>query len=245
MITPSEYEKRVAVHFRELGYSTEVTSYTNDYGLDVLAEKDGERIAVQAKVYGHTSRQVNRQMIMELHGVKDYFDCDRAVLATDGIVRRDAKEVAAKLGVEILNLSAEPAKGEVVPVTHATQSMAHAISEDDKPSEMAFERIWLEHVMPLEGKVLHSTGGRTNTILSVDWSGVERVTSTGRKDRIEIEIFKLSINHLLRYGVITRDEINQNYAKRASSGVILVLSQVPLFTLKRRPSARLLLTEAA
>jgi restriction system protein len=93
------------------GYRTHVTSYSNDYGLDVLAENDRERIAVQAKQFGQTSRQVNRQMFMELQGVKDYFDCDRAVMATDGIVREDAKEVAAKLGIEILAFPADLEQG--------------------------------------------------------------------------------------------------------------------------------------
>jgi len=37
-------------------------------------------------------------------------------------------------------------------------------------------------------------------------------------------------------GVITRDEINQNYIGRASSGVILILSQVPFLKLTERPT---------
>jgi len=34
---------------------------------------------------------------------------------------------------------------------------------------------------------------------------------------------------LLLEGTITRDYINQNYVGRASSGVILILAQVPFF----------------
>ena len=69
----------------------------------------------------------------------------------------------------------------------------------------------------------------------MDWSGLERLTSNGRKSRIDIEIFKLATNKLLLDGEITRDEINQNYAKRASSGVVLVLSQAPCIRIERRP----------
>ena len=36
-------------------------------------------------------------------------------------------------------------------------------------------------------------------------------------------------------GEITRKEINDEYAKRASSGVVLILSQVPLFELVDKP----------
>lgn len=29
-------------------------------------------------------RKINRQMLMELHGAKDYFDCSKAIKVTDG-----------------------------------------------------------------------------------------------------------------------------------------------------------------
>ena len=69
MLSPSAYESHVAKYYEARGYQTQVTSYSNDYGLDVLAENGTERLAIQAKLYGHTSRQVNRQMMMELHGL--------------------------------------------------------------------------------------------------------------------------------------------------------------------------------
>lgn len=237
MITPATYEALVANHFEKLGYHCSVTKISNDYGLDVLAEREDERLAIQAKMYGGSSRQVNRQMIMELHGVKDYFTCDRAILVTDGTVRDDAREVAGKLGIELLHLPASLAE---------TNSFSYSISQSpehcntgsnlEAPSdEPDFDQIWLEHIVPLAGETLYGRGNRKNTITSVDWSGVTRITSTGKSSRIEIEIFRLAVNMLLREGTITRDEINQNYVKRASSGVVLILSQVPFFDVEDRP----------
>ncbi len=230
MTTPREYEHLVARHFRELGYTTEVTAYSNDYGLDVLAENSAERLAIQAKLYGHTGRKVNRQMLMELYGVSAYFGCDRAVLATDGALLEDAVEVARKLGIQILRLPADNVKPEQLP----------RLPKKATTPEMSAERIWMDYVVPLEGATLTDSRGRTNKVLSVNWSGIERITSSGNRGRIDYEIFRLAIDHLLRCGMITRDEINQNYAKRASSGVVLILAQVPIFRLERQPTLRLL-----
>lgn len=235
MFTPSAYESHVAKYYEARGYHTQVTSYSNDYGLDVLAENGTERLAIQAKLYGHTSRQVNRQMMMELHGVKDYFDCDRAVLATDGVVRQDAREVADKLNIEVLFLSATSFVAEKLESEKSKVATAPADEGDPSNEQVSFERIWEQYVIPLAGSTLTAEDGRTNEILRVDWSGLERLTSNGRKSRIDIEIFKLATNKLLLDGEITRDEINQNYAKRASSGVVLVLSQAPCIRIERRP----------
>lgn len=228
MSTPAEYELRVARYFEERGYQVHVTSLTNDYGLDVLADNGKERVAVQAKMYGNTSRKVNRQMIMELHGVRDYFDCNRAVLATDGALQADAILVANKLGIEILFLDAEP-----------TPRRSERDAQDLHDSQPTFDRIWQDHIMPLQGQTVTARSGRTNTLLTVDWSGVTRVTSTGQTGTIDIEVFRMSVRRLMENGAITRDEINQEHAKRASSGVVLILSQVPFFTIEYKPKMRL------
>ena len=52
-----------------------------------------------------------------------------------------------------------------------------------------------------------------------------------RKQNIDIEIFRSTINHILKYGSITRRKINLEYSKRTSSGIMLILGQVPLFNL--------------
>ena len=98
---PYEFEQLVCDHYRQKGYRVQTTSASNDYGIDVFAEK-GEKIAVQVKMYGGSTRKVNRQTMMELYGAAAYFDCTKAVLATDGEVLTDAKEVAHKLGIDIL-----------------------------------------------------------------------------------------------------------------------------------------------
>jgi restriction system protein len=219
-MTPKQFEDLVCEHFRNKGYKAEATSYSNDYGVDVFAIKGKEKIAIQAKMYGGGTRKVNRQMVMELHGAKDYFDCTKAIIATDGILLADALEVATKLKIEILNIDSS------VPIANKKSTS----------SEKTFDSIWEKYIIPLQGKTLTRDNGETNEILKVNWSEVERLTSNGNKGKIKVEIFKQAINKLLKDGSITRDYINQNYVGRASSGVILILSQVPFFQLTDRPN---------
>jgi restriction system protein len=217
---PDEYEYAVAQYLKDLGYAVEVTSYSNDYGVDIFATKGDERIAVQAKMYGGTSRRVNRQMIMELHGAKDYFDCTSAIVATDGDILPDAEEVAIKLGIAIFRINS---------------SGKNAIVPSSLSQTKSFEALWQQYVIPLQGQTLYRKNGKTNAIVRVDWSGVERITSNGNKQVIEIEIFRRAVHRLYEYGSITREQINQEYPKRASSGIVLILSQIPLFETTRNP----------
>ena len=60
---PKEYEEYVASIFQNKGYSTEVTPLSGDWGIDVIAIKDSEKIAIQAKMYSDSSRKVNRAAI--------------------------------------------------------------------------------------------------------------------------------------------------------------------------------------
>jgi hypothetical protein len=219
-MTPKQFEELVCEHFSNKGYKAEATSYSNDYGVDVFATKGKEKIAVQAKMYGGGTRKINRQMVMELHGAKDYFDCTKAVIATDGILLADATEVANKLKIEILNIDSS--------VPSATKRP----TSNDK----TFDSIWEKYIIPLQGKTLTRDNGETNEIVKVNWSEVERLTSNGNKGKIKVEIFRQAINKLLADGSITRDYINQNYVGRASSGVILILSQVPFFRLTDKPT---------
>ena len=104
-MTPQEYEQYVASLYQEKGYKTEVAPLSGDYGIDVIASKGDEKIAIQAKMYGHTSRKVNKTTIMQLYGSMAYQHCTKAVLATDGELLEDAIKVAQELNIEILYTS--------------------------------------------------------------------------------------------------------------------------------------------
>ena len=209
-MTPDQYEKYVANYFQNKGYKVKQTPYSNDYGVDVFAEKNKEKIAIQAKMFSNSNRKINRQMVMEFYGAKDFFNCNKGIIVTDGEIIQNAKDVADKLGVEILF---------IYPQSHVPKNNSQ------------FDEIWENYVMPLEGKTITRNNGKINKILEVNWGGINRITSNGNQQKIDIEIFKKTINHILENGSITRQEINDEYSKRASSGIVLILSQLPMIRL--------------
>jgi hypothetical protein len=235
---PIAYEEMVADHFRRQGYSVELTPRSNDYGVDAFARKENQKLALQAKMYRGV-RKVNRAMVMQLHGAKDYFDCTEAVIVTDGEVTEDARKVAAKLRIKILFVPAERVSPCDTASTNATPSTVEV--GGDGPT---FSEVWERYVMPLTGRTLVGPGGRTNTLLTVDWSGVRRRTSGERLQFIPIEVFRQAVGRLIERGQVTRKEINEDYVGRASSGVVLILSQVPFFEHLSSPS-RLVLRDAS
>lgn len=227
---PVTFERVVAKQLEAEGYTTELTPTTNDWGVDIFAAKPDERLAVQVKMY-RGSRLVNRQMVFELFGAARYFDCTGAVIATDGQFRRDAERAAEKLGIRIMLVDPATAGGgddlseqRVVPAAGL------------RAPGLDFESIYRDFVIPLAGRTLVSDRGLRNTIKQVYWGGVQRVSSTGARSWIPIEPIRWAIEEILEYGSVTRQEINEQYAGRASSGIELILAQVPYFEVGGRPS---------
>jgi len=233
-MTPQQFEKVVGEYFQSMGYQVEYTPSTGDYGVDIFATKGKEKIAVQCKMYGGTTRKVNRCMFMELHGAKDYFDCTAGILATNGIILPDALDVAKKLKINILDLNKITFKTKPK-FTSSHSPPVFTKKPSKKSGQLGFDEIWEHYIIPLKGKTLTRSDGKSNKIVNVDWAGVERITSNGKPQRIKIEIFKFAVNKILNEGYISRDEINQNYVGRASSGVVLILSQVLEFVLTTNP----------
>jgi restriction system protein len=221
-MTPRQYEEAIAAYFARLGYETTLTPCSHDFGVDVFATRPGAKLAIQAKMYGEGGRPVNREMILQLQGARDYFDCTQAVIACDARLTEGAADAAKKLGIMVLNLPADQLRTANAPVRSL-----HPASE--------FDRIWQQYVVPLEGKVIGETGVRTNQILKVDWSGVKRLSSNGKPSKLPIEIFRQTVDHLLKHGSVTRKHINDQYDGRGSSGVVLILAQVPEFEHTTQP----------
>ena len=227
-MTPREFEQRVSDYYKKQGYETIITPYSGDWGIDVIPSKGKEKLAIQAKMYGGTSRKITRQSMMQLYGAMTYKDCTRAVMVTNGECLPDAIDVAVKLDIEIIYLK-----------ENSTQELKELNSKSMIEKEttakglMAFDEMWETYIMPLKGKTLMN-GNMENKIIDVDWGGIVRITSKGKRSKIEIEDLKMAYSLLEREGIVERIRINQ-YVKRCSSGITLLLSQVPFIGVKKNP----------
>ena len=76
------------------GYqNVSVTPGSGDQGIDVLAEKNGVKFAIQCKCY---SSDLGNTPVQEAHAGKDFYNCDVAVVMTNQHFTKGAKELAEK-----------------------------------------------------------------------------------------------------------------------------------------------------
>ena len=76
--------------------NVEVTQYSGDFGVDIIAYKDDIKYAIQCKKY---SSQVGIKAVQEVIGSKTMNDCHVAVVLTNNFFTSSAKELAKKNNV--------------------------------------------------------------------------------------------------------------------------------------------------
>jgi restriction system protein len=85
------FEKRLEVHFSQLGYRVELTPYVGDYGADLVITKAGVRTVVQAKRH---KRRVGLRAVQEAVAAKGKYNCAEAMVVTNRFYTHQARELA-------------------------------------------------------------------------------------------------------------------------------------------------------
>lgn len=99
-MTGKEFEDRLAILFRHLGYSVRVVgNQTGDYGVDLVIEKDGIKTAVQAKCYKRSL--VGEDAIREVYTGKNYYQCNEALVVTNNSYSNMARNLAHANNVKL------------------------------------------------------------------------------------------------------------------------------------------------
>lgn len=92
-----EFEQFIASLLRKLGYkNVEVTRGSGDQGVDVLAEKDDVRYAIQCKCY---SSDLGNTPVQEVNTGKVIYHCHVGVVVTNRYFTQGAKDAAKATGV--------------------------------------------------------------------------------------------------------------------------------------------------
>jgi HJR/Mrr/RecB family endonuclease len=93
------FENSIIELYRQLGYVVTETPSTGDFGIDVIAQSNIERIGIQCKKH---ATNVGVEAVMQAHSGGHYYGCSRFVVcATEGFTQA-AQEMAEKLKVELL-----------------------------------------------------------------------------------------------------------------------------------------------
>ncbi|MCX7870768.1 MAG: restriction endonuclease [bacterium] len=94
------FEKYLEVLFKNMGYKVIRTPYVQDYGADLILEKDDIKTLVQAKRY---KSKVGVKAIQEIVAAKGYYKADYAMVITNSYFTFNAKKLAKENNVELWN----------------------------------------------------------------------------------------------------------------------------------------------
>ena len=96
-----QFEYACADILKANGYKhVKVTRSSGDFGVDVIAEKDKVRYAIQCKRYNH---KLDNTPIQEVVGGLAYYQCDKGVVMTNQYFTEPAKQLAQVNDIKLLD----------------------------------------------------------------------------------------------------------------------------------------------
>lgn len=101
-LSPWQFEKLVATLLGKMGYQTQLTPKTADFGADIIAVKGGDRVVVQVKKYNY-SNKVGNQSIQRLLGSMFKYKANKAIFVTTSDFTDYAYQQATGAPIELWN----------------------------------------------------------------------------------------------------------------------------------------------
>ena len=207
------FEFLAGEYLKKEGFEIEVTQGVADWGVDVFAEKDGVKYAVQAKMYGDCKTKINRRMMMELYGVMRYFDCQGAMMIYNGQIMPDAVKVAEKLDIQLVYID-QHQLDEPCPETDLSET------------EQTFDTVWND-ISTLAGKTITNSRGTAYQIVCVTDGDITYTNKAGHQMREKADLFRQIVVHICRYGSIQQCQLRGEFGTYASAFISTVFANIP------------------
>jgi large-conductance mechanosensitive channel len=99
-MTPFEFEEFIAKLFRKMGYDAHTTTKTGDYGIDVIAKKDGKKIGIQCK-QNKIGNNVGNVVVQSTLGSMWKIKADKSIIITTSDFTTQAEEQAKEAPIEL------------------------------------------------------------------------------------------------------------------------------------------------
>ncbi|MDP3014900.1 MAG: restriction endonuclease [bacterium] len=100
-LTGTEFEKLLYRLFEAMGYKVELTGRSGDQGGDLIVNKNGERVLIQAKCYRDWS--TGNAAVQQVVGAVKYYDCSRAIVITTSHFTKEAIALAMANQTELVS----------------------------------------------------------------------------------------------------------------------------------------------
>jgi hypothetical protein len=119
VLTGVEFEQHVADTYRRMGYVTEMTPGSGDQGVDVIASRGRERIAIQCKQWADS---VGNEAVQQVHTGMAYYRCDAGVVVTTSRFTASAIDLASRVDVRLVDGAEYAAMAQSVRIEPIQQS---------------------------------------------------------------------------------------------------------------------------
>lgn len=97
-----QFEFYLKALLKELGYKSEVTKGSNDFGADLIMKKDNKKIVIQAKRYKYKSN-VSIDAVQQVYTAITYYKANEAWIITNSFYTKNAQKLAKVCNVELLD----------------------------------------------------------------------------------------------------------------------------------------------
>lgn len=93
-----EFEEFLLAYFKKLGYTGYLTPPTEDYGADLVLEKNGRKLVVQAKRW---KQIVGIEAVQQIVGAIRHYDAYKGMVITNNAFTENAHNLANSNGIEL------------------------------------------------------------------------------------------------------------------------------------------------
>ena len=101
------FEEFLAEVLREHGYRVELTTASNDQGVDLIAMSGNHRIAIQAKGYPSGS-SVGNDAVLKVAGGMKFYNCNRCAVITNSYFTSQAMQAASGVDCDLVDAGLMP-----------------------------------------------------------------------------------------------------------------------------------------
>ena len=102
-MTGTEFEDYVAARLRRAGWQVTFTPLTGDYGVDLIAEKDGKSVAIQCKRHGNP---VGVAAVQQVVSGARHHGCTKSIVVSNQEFTQAAKQLAFTHGCQLIGRKA-------------------------------------------------------------------------------------------------------------------------------------------
>ena len=152
-MTGVEFEELLLAHFRNLGYRGELTQTTGDYGADLVLQKDGTRVVVQAKRWRQV---VGIESVQQVIGAIKYYAATKGMVVTNSVFTQNVVDLAQANSIELID------REKLIEMLRKSQQKDVASQHAERRESQLDEATGIlpDEICPYCGKILVARSGK-------------------------------------------------------------------------------------